>query len=175
MLCWFTPSSYATAKRKASCGSAFGSVHRIFVCSPISHFAANPGNVYQNCLSLSFPFYFREKNLNHSRVLCFGLQNASSQYVRRSCNVTVTTLVSGNMSVILFLQAVPSNRNRTLITFFSAACSLRLFIKAKFLGACSVALLNNSLTDDECFALTATVKRFLQFSQSVPGGMFTES
>ena len=106
-------------------------------------------------------------DLNLYSVLILGLLNVSSHFVRSSCNVTVATLILGNLSVTLFLPAVPSDRMRTLITLLSAACSLRLF----FLGACSVAILSNSLTDNESFAFTAAVKRSHQSSQSVLGAV----
>ena len=123
-----------------------------------------------------FFFLFSRTSLNLSKVLFLGLLNASSHLVRNSCSVTVATLISGSLSVRLFLPAVPSGRKRTLITFLSsAASSLRLFIRAKF-GACSVVtILNNLLTDNEYLAVTATVKRSHQSSQSVLGAASAES
>ena len=109
------------------------------------------------------------------KVLFLGLQNSLSQFVRSSCSVTVATLISETLSVTLFLSAVPNDRKTTLIVFRSAACSLRLFNKATFLGACSVAFLKNSLTDNEYLAFTSTVKRSHQSSQSVLGAVSAES
>ena len=93
-------------------------------------------------------------------------------FVRSSRNVTVDTLISGSLSVTLFLPAVP--KKTTLIIFLSAACSLRLFIRAKCLAACSVAILNNSFTDKESFVLTASLKKSHYFSHSVLGAVSAE-
>ena len=79
------------------------------------------------------------------------------------------------MSLTLFLPAVPNDRKRTLITFLSAASSLRLFIEDKFLGACCVVILKNALIDNEYFAITATVKSSHQSPQSVLGAVSAES
>ena len=149
--------------------------YKLSVCSANSLFLASPVNVCQKCLSVCFSLCFFEKKLNLSRVLFLGLQNASSQFVRIFCSVTVATLISGNLSVILFMPAAPNDRKRTLIIFLSAAYLLRLFIKTKFLGACSVAILNNSLTDNDYFSFTATVKRSRQSSQSVLSAVSAES
>ena len=151
------------------------SITNLSVWSPYSHFVANPVSVCLNCLSVSFSFCILEKNLILSIIMFLSLLKASPQLVCYSCSVTIATLISENLSVTLFLPAVPNDRKRTLTTFISAACSLRLFFRAKFLGACSVTILKNSFTDFEYLIFTDTVKRSHESSQSVLGAASAES
>ena len=97
------------------------------------------------------------------------------QFVRSAHTVTVATFISGNLSVTLFLPVIPNDSKRALNFLLFACLFVRLFIRAKFLFACSMANLNHSFTDNEYFASTATVKRSHQSSQSVLGAVSAES
>ena len=76
----------------------------------------------------------------------------------------------GCRSVKFFRPADLKDKNRILTTFRSAACSFMLLISAACLGLFAVGALNNSCTDIECFALTATKNTSHHFSHSVLGG-----
>ena len=129
------PSSYATANRKASCRSSLVSMHnfcctillfmiclnvsriRLSVCSPNAHFEAIPVKVCQNCRKVSFWVCFLEKNLYRFNVLFRDFTKACLQFCFISSSDIVATLMSGNLSVRLFLAADPSGRNSHLIFF----------------------------------------------------------
>ena len=88
---------------------------------------------------------------------------------------TAATLMWGNLSVKLFLAADPEDTRRILTIFLSAACYFRLFRTAGIRGCCSVTSRIPSVTDIECFALVATVKRSHNSSHYVLGAVSDES
>ena len=124
-ICWLLPSSNATANLKASSGVSFGSVHgrcctvllfmfwmnasviQQVVCSPNSHFDANPVSTFQSCLNEYPLFCFLAKNLYLSSVRLRGFMNVCLQFSRISLSVAADTTMYGSLSVIFFALQIP--------------------------------------------------------------------
>ena len=90
--------------------------------------------------------------------------------------LSVATLISGYLSLRLFVAADPKDRNRTLTIFLSTASSFKLLMSAAILGCCCcVTVLNISFTEIEYFAFAAVMKRSHHSSHSVLGAASAES
>ena len=147
------------------------SIMRLSVCCSNSHLAARPVNAFQHYLSVSLFCCFLENNLCLTSIRVLSFLNVSSQFSFISINDAVDMTIYGCLSVTFFRPADPSDRNRILTTFLSAACSLRLFINAACLGVSSVGVLISSLTAIECVAFIATTKMSYHVSHSILGGV----
>ena len=110
---------------------------------------------------------FLEKNLYLSKVRFRCFLNICSQLSLISVSFAVEMTMYECRSVKFFRPADPKDKHRILTIFRSAACSFMLLISAVCLGLFSVGALNNSCTDIECFALTATTNTSHHFSNSV--------
>ena len=150
-------------------------IMRLSVSCSNSNLAARPVNTFQNCLSVSLFCCFLEKKLYLSSVRFLGFLNVNSQFSFISGNDAVGMTMYGCLSVQFFLPADPSDRNRILTTFLSAACSLMLFINAACLGLSSVGVLISSSTVIECFAFTAMTKMSHRFFHSILRGVSATS
>ena len=140
---------------------------RLSVMFPKLHFAASPFNSFQNCLSVSFSFCLRLRNLNRSSVSFFGFSKHSLHVLIKSSRVILAMFTVGNLSEIVFLAAIPNARYNTLFAFFIAVASS--MSPMRLLSLFPVVFVS-SATDMLLLAISATSNNSIHFSHSSSGG-----